>query len=213
MKSKWGWIMTWAVFPDDKYTGAVFELLTEAAKPSGSERVMAVVGGALLEEAADRTLRERLIDDPGVIKNLLEPDRSLGNVASQIDLLYLLGAFDDRTRKALKGLARVRNFFAHRTDASFDSLDKDFTDAMKRLVLHDGEGKTHYPHPHFGPDSNVPIEPVTTRRDQFVVNLKLGLIALMRDRISHHAHSNTARTDEEKLALFPDRYGAGSGPK
>ena len=62
--------MTWAVFPDDKYTAAVIELLTEAAKPSGSERVMAVVGGALLEEAVDRTLRERLIDDPGVIKKI-----------------------------------------------------------------------------------------------------------------------------------------------
>jgi len=136
--------MTWAVLPDDKYTRAVIELLTEPAKPSGSERVMAVVGGALLEEAVDRTLRERLIDHPAVIKNLLEPDRPLGNIAPQIDLLYLLGAFDNRTRGALKGIARVRNFFAHRTDASFDSLDKDFTDAMKRLVLY--EGRTHYPH-------------------------------------------------------------------
>src|SRR5262249_7410527 len=102
---------TWAVLPSDKYTRAVVELLTEAAKRSGSERVMAVVGGALLEEAVNRTLSERLVDDPRVIKNLLNPDRPLGNVAPQIDLLYLLGSFDDRTRKALKGLAGVRNFF------------------------------------------------------------------------------------------------------
>src|SRR5262245_34070012 len=203
--------MTWAVLPDDKYTRAVIELLTEAAKPSGSERVMAVVGGALLEEAVDRTLRERLIDHPAVIKNLLEPDRPLGNIATQIDLLYLLGAFDNRTRGALKGIARVRNFFAHRTDASFDSLDKDFTDAMKRLVLY--EGRTHYPHHLFGPDSTVSIEPVTTKRDQFVVNLKIGLIALMRDRISHHDHSNKPRTEQEMLAIFPNRYDAVSAPK
>lgn len=203
--------MTWAVFLEDKYTRAVIELLTEAAKTSGSEKVVAVVSGALLEEAVDRTLRERLINDPGVIKNLLEADRPLGNVAPQIDLLYLLGAFDDRTRRALKGLAHVRNFFAHRTDASFDSLDKDFTDAMKRLVLH--EGKTHYPHHLFGPDSNVSIESVTSRRDQFVVNLKIGLIALMRDRISHHDHSNGPRTEEEMLALFPDRFAADGTPK
>ena len=156
MKTQDGVHMTWAVLLEDNYTRGVIELLTEAAKPSGSERVVAVVGGALLEEAVDRTLRERLIDDPGVIKNLLNADRPLGNIAPQIDLLYLLGAFDDRTRKALKGLARVRNFFAHRTDASFDPLDKDFTDAMKRLVLH--EGKTHYLHHLFGPDSGVSIE-------------------------------------------------------
>ena len=195
--------MTWAVFPDENYRRAVVELLTEAAKPSGSERIIAVVGGALLEEAVNRTLRERLKDDPEVVKNLVDPERSLGNIAPQIDLLYLLGAFDDRTRKALKGLARVRNYFAHRTDASFDSLDDD---AVKRLVLH--EGKTYYPHYLFGPDSKEPIEPVTSRRDQFVVNLKFGLIALMRDRISHHDHSNKLRTEEELLTIFPDRYAA-----
>jgi hypothetical protein len=151
-------------------------------------------------------LRERLKDDPRVVKNLVDPERPIGSIAPQIDLLYLLGAFDDRIRKALKGLARVRNFFAHHTDASFDSLNHDFADAMKRLVLH--EGKTSYPHHLFGPDGKVPIEPVTSRRDQFVVNLKLGLIALMRDRISHHDHSNKPRTEQELLAVFPDRYAA-----
>src|SRR5262245_6056249 len=140
--------MTWAVLPDNKYTRAVIELLTEAAKPSGSERVMAVVGGALLEEAVDLTLRERLINDPNVVNNLLKPERPLSGSASQIDLRYLLGACDDKTRSALKGRARVRNFFAHRTDASFDSLDKDCADHMKLLVLH--EGKTHYPDPRSG---------------------------------------------------------------
>jgi hypothetical protein len=181
------------------------------------------------EEAANHTIRERLVNDPQVIRNLLNPDRPLGNIAPQIDLLYLLGAFDDTTRKALKGLAGVRNFFAHHADAagvrnffahhadaagvrnffahhldtSFDSLDEDFAAAMKRLTLH--EGKTHYPHHLFGPDSKMPIENVTSRRDQFLVNLKLGLIALMRDRISHHEHSNRFRTDEEMLRIFPDR--------
>jgi hypothetical protein len=202
--------MTWAVFPEDNYTRAVIELLTEAAKSSGSERVVAVVGGALLEEAVDRSLRERLIDDPDVIEDILEPERPLGNIASQINLLYLLGAFDDGVRRALNGLARVRNIFAHRTDSSFDSSDKDLNNAMKLLVLH--EARTHYPHHLFGPDGNEPIESVTSRRDQFVVNLKLGLIALMRDRISHHDHSNKPKTEEEMLALFPNRYAPGGTP-
>jgi hypothetical protein len=195
--------MTWAVFPGDKYMRAVVELLTEAAKPSGSERVMAVVGGALLEEATERTLKERLINDPAV-KNLLDPERPLGNMAPQIDLLYLLGAFDDKTRKALKSLGSVRNFFAHHIDASFDSLDEDFVQAMKRLVLH--EGRAHYPHHLFGPDSKVPLEPVTSRRDQFKVNLQLGLIALMRDRVGHHTHTNMPRTEQELLTEWPNRY-------
>jgi DNA-binding MltR family transcriptional regulator len=168
------------------------------------------MGGSGVHWASAVVRRSTFKDDPRVVKNLVDPDRPLGNIAPQIDLLYLLGAFDDRTCKALKGLARVRNFFAHHTDASFDSLDDDFADAMKRLVLH--EGKTYYPHHLFGPDSEVPIEQVITRRDQFVVNLKLGLIALMRDRISHHDHSNKPRTEEELLAIFPDRYAAEREP-
>ena len=105
----------------------------------------------------------------------------------------------------------MRNFFAHRTEAAFDTLDRDFTDAMKRLVLH--EGRTHYPHHLFGPDSKMPIEPIASRRDQYVVNLKIGLIALMRDRISHHDHSNKPKTEQEMLALFPERNAERSIPK
>jgi len=108
--------MTWAIFPDEKDTRAVIELLT-----TGSERVMAVVGGALLEEAIDRTLRERLLKIPRLVDNLLEVDRPLGNMGPKIDLLRLLGAFDDKAHLAMKGIAGVRNFFAHHLDASLES--------------------------------------------------------------------------------------------
>ena len=52
----------WAVLPFDKYIRGIEELVAEANR-DGSERIIAVVGGALLEEAVERTLRERLIDD------------------------------------------------------------------------------------------------------------------------------------------------------
>src|SRR5262245_11368858 len=125
--------MTWAIFPDDKYARALIELLT-----AGSERVMAVVGGTLLEEAVDRTLRERLLDDrAGRVDSLLLADRPLGNLGPKITLLYLLGAFDEETRSAMRGIAGVRNFFAHNLDASFDSTDKKFITAITRLKLHE----------------------------------------------------------------------------
>ena len=127
--------MTWAVLPFDKYILGIGELVAEANR-DGSERVIAVVAGALLEEAVNRTIRERLIDDAKTTKTanrLLKPESALGNVTTQIDLLYLLGAFDEATCKALKGLAGIRNYFAHRTDASFNSDDEDFVQSMNRL--------------------------------------------------------------------------------
>jgi hypothetical protein len=196
--------MTWAIFPGDKYKRAVIEIMTAAQQPSGSERIMVIVGGSLLEEAVNFTLRERLLNEPSVVDNLTGVDRALGNMGPKIDLLYLLGAIDQKTRGALKGLASVRNFFAHHIDASFDSLNKEFNDAMRRLTLH--EGRTHYPHHLFGPDSKNPIEPVHSRRDQFIVNLKLGLIALMRHRTAYEAHTNHQRSEAELLAIYPDRY-------
>jgi len=164
----------------------------------------------MLEEAVDRTLRERLLNIPSVVDNLLGVDRPLGNMGPKIDLLCLLGAFDDKARSAMKGIARVRNFFAHRLDASFDSLDEEFTRVMRRLTLH--ENKSHYPHHLFGPDSNIAIEGVTSKRDQFVVNLKLALITLMRDRVSHQPHTNYPLSEKELLEQFPDRYDADEQP-
>ena len=196
--------MTWAIFPGDAHTRAVLELVTANLSPQGSERVIAVVGGAMLEEAVDRSLRERLLNIPNLANNLLGIDRPLGNVGPKIDLLCLLGAFDERTCRALKGVTSVRNFFAHNLGASFDSLNEDFARAMTRLTLH--ENRTHYPHHLFGPDSQTAIEPINSRRDQFVANLKLALIILMRDRISHDTHSNRPLTEEQLLERYPHRY-------
>jgi hypothetical protein len=194
--------MVWAIFPGNKNEQAVIELVT-----AGSERVTAVVGGALLEQAVDRTLRERLLNVPELVNALLLVDRPLGNMGPKIDLLRLLGAFDERTRKAMKGIARVRNFFAHHLDASFRSQNKEFTKAVRLLTLH--ENRTHYPHHLFGTDSDIPIEPIGSEREQFVVNLKLSLIALMRDRIGHVPYSNQMLTEDELLKKYPDRYSTG----
>ena len=129
----------------------------------------------------------------------MKPENALGNTTPQIDLLYLLGALDDKTCKAMKGLAGIRNYFAHHTNPSFNSQDEDFVSrSIKRLTLH--EGRTYYPHRLWGPDTTIPLEPVNTRRDQFIVNLKLALVFLMRDRVSHAAHSNVPAVAKRKCS-------------
>jgi DNA-binding MltR family transcriptional regulator len=198
----------WAILPFEKYIHGLNELIAEVNRPGGgSARAIAVVGGALLEEAVERTLRERLIDDSTTMKvadRLVKPENALGNMSTQMDLLYLLGAFDQKILKALKGLAGVRNFFAHDPHPRFDSLDARFVQSINALTLH--EGRECYPHRLWGPDTKFKIESISTRQDQFIVNLKLALIFLMRDRVSHHAYSNLPRTEEDLLKTWPDRF-------
>jgi hypothetical protein len=74
---------------------------------------------------------------------------------------------------------------------------------MKRLILHEGE--THYPHHLFGPDSTMPIDPINTKRDIFVVNLKIALILLMRNRVGHKRwQPNVPKTEDELLKEYSD---------
>jgi hypothetical protein len=71
---------------------------------------------------------------------------------------------------------------------------------MKHLTLH--ESRSHYPDHRYVGDSKFAIEPVKDRRGQFLVNLKLCLIALMRDRCCHEIHTSRALTLEEIEAKF-----------
>jgi hypothetical protein len=193
--------MTWAIF-DDSHTRGIIEMIS-----SGSQRVLAIVGGALLDETVRRTLKERFRDDPDIVANVLDVDRPLGDLGPKIDVLYLLYGMDAKMRGALKGLSRVRNFFAHNLDASFDTLDKGFLKEMNRLTLH--VGRTHYPHHLYGGDGQYQIEPIPDKRTQFVVNLKIGLIMLMRDRVSHRTHTNQTLTEEEVRVQFEKKSGDG----
>jgi hypothetical protein len=156
---------------------------------------MAIVGGTLLDDTLRRTLAERLRNDKDTSEKLLKVNGPLGNTGPKIDLLYQLYAFEKPVRNALYGLTEARNFFAHNLDASFDSKAEKMVGAMKLLTLH--EGRTHYPHHLYDKDSEHEIEQVGNNRDRFLVNLKLCLIALMRDRVRHVAWSNTPRSEED----------------
>lgn len=187
--------MTWAIFRD-AHTQAIVEMLQDGA----TDRIIAVVGGALLDETLRRTVAERLINEEDTADKLLKAGGPLGNTEPKIDLLFLMGAIDRPTRNALYGLTHIRNFFAHNLEASFDSNDAKYLKDVGVLVLHDG--RAVYPH-HFIPeDSESRIEEMKNNRDRFIVNLKLCLIALMRDRVSHVAHSNTPRTEQQIRSLW-----------
>jgi len=187
--------MTWAIFSDE-HIRAIGEIIRDAR----SDRITAIVGGAMLDDTLRRTLSERLRNDRNIANQLFRVGGVLGNTGPKIDLLYMLGGFDKPTRKALHGLCEIRNFFAHRLDASFSTRSKKMVQAIKNLTLH--RGKTYYPHAIYDEDSDVKIEDTETNRDRFIVNLKLCLIASMRDRVTHELWSNKPLT---KTALLENK--------
>jgi hypothetical protein len=86
--------MPWAVFNDD-HTRAIEEMLT-----SGSDRVIAILGGAILDDTLRRTLVERFHNDEDITNKLLRINGALGNAEPKIDVLYLLSGFGKPMRNA-----------------------------------------------------------------------------------------------------------------
>ena len=174
--------MVWAILGEE-YNKAIDEIIA-----SDSDRIIAVVGGAMLDDTLRRTLVERLRDNKDMNRKLFKPTGALGNLGPKIDLAYQLFVFGKEARNTLYGINNIRNFFAHRLDASFDTQDKPLIDAFNKLTFH--EGRQYYPDPFSANDSEHEVETLNTKRDTFLVNLKLGLIYLMRDRLSHVTNSN-----------------------
>lgn len=178
--------MAWAIFRPEHAKG-IAEIIQ-----SRSSRIAAIVGGTILDDTLRRTLAERLRNDKDIANKLLKVSGALGNTGPKIDVLYMLGAFDKPVRNALYGLSEIRNFFAHNLDASFDSKAKAMLEATRKLTLH--KGRRYFPHHIYGENTKTKIEPVTNNRELFIVNLQLGLNALMRDRVGHITWSNKPLT-------------------
>jgi hypothetical protein len=168
--------------------------LKELIESQASDRVVAIVGAAILEDSLLTVLVSRLRpSEPGhldVNEKLFKMNGPLGSLVPKIDIAYQLYAFDKSYRNAMYGIAEIRNLFAHRLDVTFAADDPTMKKAADKLALH--EGRTYYPDPFTEKESNeFPIvEPTDTTRDKFFVNLKLCLLWLMGDRHRHIPWSN-----------------------
>ena len=129
--------MVWAVINED-----IKNAISEFAD-SPSDRVCAIVGAAIVEEALRRALESRLLVG-GIRDRFFKPNRATGSFAVKIDLGYLLGMYDDKAFQALEAMAAVRNEFAHRLPIqSFD--DAALQANLVKLTLHTAYQR--YPHP------------------------------------------------------------------
>jgi hypothetical protein len=183
--------MVWPIF-DEKQVEAIRQIIA-----SKSELITVVLGAALLDRSLRYTIEKRLMIDDDISNKLFKVSGALGNLGPKIDLLWLMGAFDKQTRNALYGIAAIRNFFAHNLNATLDTPDKKLLeDGVGNLILH--RNRSYYP-ALFGSDSDAPLMAIHSSRDLFIVNLQLGLHALMQDRVNHKPHSFEPQTKEEFL--------------
>jgi hypothetical protein len=193
--------MVWAIHNPDMHK-AVIELTK-----SRSDRIAAVVGAAIVDEALLGVLYSRM-KKSGVFNLLFDPNRPLGNYAARYNLAYLLGACTDDIRKALEGIGEIRNAFAHNLAVSnFTDPSSKLTQGYAKLDLH-----TKYKFflaPFLDGLSNNRIPKVKTRRTIFIVNMQIVLLLLMRDQRTHLLHSN----QYTKLPSAPVNYPPASTKK
>src|SRR5260370_13441529 len=170
--------MVWPVLNPDIHAAVIEFTKTK------SHRVMAVVGGAIIEEALLRALDHRMrppskTGHPSfAMKKLFEPNRPLGGFGPKIDLGYALHIYDVDTLQALGGFASIRNVFAHRLAiTSFAANDTKLRTAFAQLKLHTKH--TYYPDPFTSDPSQHRIPKAKTNQAVFVTTMKIVLALIM----------------------------------
>jgi hypothetical protein len=86
-----------------------------------TDRGVALVAAAFLDNALDALLRSKLIARKAVLKRLFDYPGPLSTPAAKADLAYSLGLFGPETYHNLDVIRDIRNHFSHsRTPARFD---------------------------------------------------------------------------------------------
>jgi DNA-binding MltR family transcriptional regulator len=102
-----------------------------------SDRVVAVLGGAYLDDVIENLLRAVFIREGEVADSLLRPDAGLGSHGSRCQLAFCLGLIRKHQYDDLKQVAKIRNRFAHNYKSlSFDeSPIRDWCAALQQPKL------------------------------------------------------------------------------
>lgn len=163
-----------------------FEALTEI-RHTKSERVVAIVGGALVDDSLLITLTGRLRNDQKAIAEYFDPEKPAGSFNARNRLAYLLGVYHTEVYQAVSGIATVRNHFAHKLDASFVDPGKDISKAWGRLSLH--VGMQFYPSTP-AVKKQEKIGKLASKRDIYLAHVRIIIGLLMQDAYEHFTYSN-----------------------
>jgi hypothetical protein len=103
-----------------------------------SNRAVAVIWPAIVENRLTDAIRASLRPDKKVADEIFSPSGALGTFGQKIRLGYMLGLFGTDLRDDLTQHSKIRNAFAHRVDiTSFEEAPvKDRMDAMRVVKVH-----------------------------------------------------------------------------
>jgi hypothetical protein len=156
---------------------------------SNSERIVAVVGGALLDQSLQVAVELRMRQDKDALRKVFKPNGPMGG-QNKVDLGYLLYMYEKDVRDVLTAIFTIRNYFAHNLTMSFDTDHPEMVKALSLLTLH--HQNANYPDPSdTGSMDDAPIGIVESNKDRFIANLKIALILLARDHDAHLPYQNT----------------------
>jgi hypothetical protein len=85
-----------------------------------NERAIAIVGASFLDTQLEHMLINFFVSDEREVQKLLQPERPISTFGSRTTLVYCLGLIGKVIRDDLRLVAKIRNRFAHRLEASFD---------------------------------------------------------------------------------------------
>jgi hypothetical protein len=175
---------------------AIVEIQGHAQFP----RIIAIVGGALLEQRLTSMLQGRLRPSKKVIERLFKPTGPMGPFANKIHLAYLLHMYPPIIYEHMLAICDIRNKFAHTLNFGNFHI-KALDDQFRKLTLH--EKLAHYPSlPGAKP---VKIEHCENRSQIFIVNLKILLMYLLFDHEKHMPESNLMSEHHAKFAALQDK--------
>ena len=98
-----------------------------------TERGIALVTAAFIDDLLGRLLAAFLIKNEGTEMLLIGFNAPLGTLASKIAACHALGLIDDQERRECVILRKIRNEFAHKVKASF--LDVKIKDLCSQLPI------------------------------------------------------------------------------
>lgn len=101
-----------------------------------SDRGIALMAAAFLEDQLEQLLTENLVGDSSVVKGVFSFNGSLGTFSSKIDMSYLLGLIPNNARADLDIIRRIRNEFAH--DSSLIDFKTDKIKSRCENLVFDG---------------------------------------------------------------------------
>lgn len=84
-----------------------------AEMQTASDRAVAIVGCALIEEELKAAIITRFTHKGDIAKAIFEPNSALNTYEARVSLGFLLGVFNGDLKDALIGVSKIRNKFAH----------------------------------------------------------------------------------------------------